>query len=71
MKGSEVPQPLDAPKLGAAEDQCPGDHQVNIAIANAPVEDGIEALDTVVRLIKKNTDPADPAKRTAGGPTAK
>lgn len=33
--------------------------ETNIAVANAPVEDGIEALDTVIRLIKENTEPSE------------
>jgi hypothetical protein len=32
--------------------------EANIAVANAPVENGIEALDTMIRLIKENTEPS-------------
>ena len=53
-------QPIDVLKVGTSQAEPVADNQTHIAIASALVEDGIEALDTVARLIKRNTAAADP-----------
>lgn len=40
------------------QDPSPEDSRIPIAVANTSVEGNIEALDTVVRLIRENTQPA-------------
>jgi len=65
MQKSDNPQQGNVLQIDSALTPPQESNLDQIVIASTPVEEGIEALDTMVRLIKKNTAPADPVDESS------